>query len=141
MARQLEKSVLDRIAQARLRPTTARIAILQSLLTKRDHPSADALASRLTKAGHRIGRATVYQNLERLTEAGVIRCLTTEDGLRRFDATLEPHQHMICAKTGRILDVMVDEALLRKLKPLDPATGKPLKNVKVSDVRVQFIGS
>lgn len=139
MAHKLHKLALSRISDAGLRPTTARVAIVESLLKTRDHPSADELTTRLGKDGHRIGRATVYQNLERLLEAGAILCLTTEDGLRRFDATLEPHQHMVCAKTGRIFDVFVDEKLLRKLQPLDPATGKPLKYINVGQVRVQFI--
>jgi Fe2+ or Zn2+ uptake regulation protein len=127
------------LTRAGLRPTSARVALLESLRSKRDHPTADQLTERLRKSGHRVGRATVYQNLERMADAGVIRCITTDDGLRRFDATLEPHQHVISLSSGRIDDVAVDASLLQKLKPLDPATGKPLKNRRIREIRVQFI--
>ncbi len=141
MAHKLHTSAVEKIAQAGLRPTTARVAILESLEEVRDHPTADELALRLGRTGHRIGRATVYQNLDKLVEARVIASLTAGDGLRRYDATLEPHQHFIDANSGRIYDVHVDEALLKKLKPIDPATGKALKNAKVGEVRIQFHGS
>lgn len=124
-----------------MRPTTARVAILASLEEVRDHPSADELAVRLEAAGHHIGRATVYQNLDKLAEAGVITSLTSSDGLRRFDATLEPHQHFVCTESGRIYDVQVDPELLKQLKPIDPATGKPMKGAKVGEVRIQFVGA
>lgn len=136
-----EKSAARKIADAGLRPTAARVAILESLEATRDHPSADELAARLGKGGRRIGRATVYQNLEKLAAAGVITSLTSSDGLRRFDATLEPHQHFVCTESGRIYDVQVDPELLRQLKPIDPATGKPMRGAKVGEVRIQFVGA
>jgi Fe2+ or Zn2+ uptake regulation protein len=141
MAHKLHTSAVEKIAEAGLRPTTARVAILESLEDVRDHPTADELAVRLGRSGHRIGRATVYQNLDKLVEAGVIASLTAGDGLRRYDATLDPHQHFIDSESGRIYDVHVDEALLKKLKPIDPATGKALKNARVGEVRIQFHGS
>ncbi len=141
MAHQLHSTAVEKIAEAGLRPTTARVAILESLEHTRDHPTADELTLRLARGGHRIGRATVYQNLDKLVEAGVIASLSAGDGLRRYDATLEPHQHFICSDTGRIYDVHVDEAMLKRLKPIDPRTGKVLKNARVGQVRIQFLGS
>jgi Fe2+ or Zn2+ uptake regulation protein len=141
MKQRPELSPATKLANAGVRPTTARVAILESLEEVRDHPTADELTVRLGRSGHRIGRATVYQNLDKLLEAGVIASLTAGDGLRRYDATLEPHQHFIDSESGRIYDVHVDEALLKKLKPIDPTTGKALKNAKVGEVRIQFHGS
>lgn len=141
MARDLEDPAARKIADAGLRPTAARVAIVHALEATRDHPSADVLAARLGMRGKRIGRATVYQNLEKLVEAGVITSLTSSDGLRRFDATLEAHQHFVCTESGHIYDVHVDPQLLRLLKPIDPATGKPVKGAKVGQVRIQFVGA
>lgn len=141
MTRPFDNSAARKIVDAGLRPTAARVAILESLEATRDHPSADELAARLGRGGRRIGRATVYQNLEKLVAAGVITSLTSSDGLRRFDATLEPHQHFVCTESGRIYDVQVDPELLKKLKPIDPATGKPMKGAMVGEVRIQFVGA
>lgn len=141
MSQRADKSAVHRIARAGLRPTAARVAILESLDATCDHPTADELAARLGAQGRRIGRATVYQNLDKLAEAGVITSLTSSDGLRRFDATLEPHQHFVCTESGRIYDVQVDPELLKKLKPIDPATGKPMKGAMVGEVRIQFVGA
>lgn len=131
-----DDQIVAKLAAAGLRPTAARRAILQTLEARKDHPTADELVARVN-SGHRIGRATVYQNLEKLTNAGVIRIVYSDDGLRRYDSTLTAHQHMVCAD-GRVLDVQVDPKLLKQLRPLDPATGKPIRNFKLSEIRIEF---
>jgi Fe2+ or Zn2+ uptake regulation protein len=124
-----------------LRPTDARVRILHSLETIKDHPTAEELVVRVNENGKHVGRATVYQNLERLMRAGVVRSVTSDDGTRRFDSAIKEHQHFVCARTGRVLDVQVDPELLKQLMPLDPETGEPLKDARVGQVRIEFHGA
>ncbi|MCG3184535.1 MAG: hypothetical protein ICCCNLDF_02662 [Planctomycetes bacterium] len=121
-----------------MRPTPVRLLILQVLAESRDHPSTDELFSHITRRGESTGLATVYQNLEKLVQAGLVREISGDDGLKRYDGNLQDHQHMVCEETGRIYDVQVDPKLLKSLQPLDPETGKPLKDWEISEVRVTF---
>lgn len=121
-----------------MRPTPVRLLILQVLAESRDHPSTDELFYRITRRGESTGLATVYQNLEKLVQAGLVREISGDDGLKRYDGNLDAHQHMVCEETGRIYDVQVDPETLKSLRPLDPETGKPLKDWEVGEVRVTF---
>jgi Fur family transcriptional regulator, peroxide stress response regulator len=129
--------IRERISEAGLRPTHARVRILQMLEVVKDHPTAEELVERLEP----VGRATVYQNLEKLLKVGLARTVASTDGARRYDSALVPHQHFVCARTGRVLDVQVDPELLKRLVPLDPETGKPMQGAKVGEIRVEFRGT
>lgn len=128
----------ERLVNAGLRPTAVRMLILSTLVESDDHPSTDELFARIGARGHALGRATVYQNLEKLVAAGLIHGVAGDDGLKRYDGNLESHQHMICEDSGRIVDVQVDPKTLENLRPLDPATGRPLNDWEVGDVKVTF---
>jgi Fur family peroxide stress response transcriptional regulator len=133
--------IKDRIKAAGLRPTQARVRILACLEARKDHPTAEELLLRLNESGDAVGRATVYQNIEKLTRAGIVRSLSTEEGTRRYDSALTEHQHFVCARTGRVLDVHVDPQLLKQLRPLDPNTGEPLEGASIGGIRIEFHGS
>ena len=70
------------------------------------------------------------QAVSKLVAAGLVHEIVGDDGLKRYDGNLEPHQHMVCDETGRIFDVQVDPKVLKSLRPLDPETGKPVKGWK-----------
>jgi Fe2+ or Zn2+ uptake regulation protein len=129
--------IRERIKSAGLRPTDARVRIVRMLEDVKDHPTAEELVERLEP----VGRATVYQNLEKLMRAGLVRTVADKDGARRYDSVLVPHQHFFCELTGRVLDVKVDPELLSRLVPLDPETGKPVNGARISDIHIEFRGS
>lgn len=62
----------------------------------------------LQSAGHSVGIATVYQNLERLVEAGLVLRFLDSGGLMRFDADTSVHDHLVCVSCGRVDDVHAD---------------------------------
>lgn len=135
------KQISERFRAVGMRPTPVRKMILRALVDSCDHPSTDELYERITEKGESVGRASVYQNLEKLVDAGLVNEIAGDDGLKRYDGNLEPHQHMVCDETGRIYDVQVDPKVLKSLRPLDPDTGKPVKGWNIADVRVTFRGS
>jgi Fe2+ or Zn2+ uptake regulation protein len=116
-----------------VKPTPQRIVIAEYLLNTLDHPTADevliAVSDKLPVA---LSRATVYNTLKSLKDAGVIREVFTEPGMVRYDANLFNHHHFVDVKSGRILDVPVE-----KVEQL----GKLLdKKYKVHSVQVTFFG-
>ena len=65
-----------------------------------------------------ISLGTVYRNLNLLTDLGEAVKISTPDGGDRFDGRLEPHNHFLCTKCGRLLDLDID------MKSVEEATKK-----------------
>lgn len=79
-----------------LRKTHQRETILGELSAYTDHPTADELHERIKKKLPRISLATVYRNLEILSEAGVIKKLEISGQQKRFDWDPTDHDHVYC---------------------------------------------
>ena len=79
--------------------------ILRALDEHRVHPTADELYKYIHEEYSDIGVATVYRNLNKFAEKGIIRKITGLDGSSHFDSCMEPHFHFICDCCGRIYDI------------------------------------
>lgn len=123
-----------------LRPTKARLRILKLLLEGHNHLSAEEIQEYLRDQGYRIGLATLYQNLSRLTEENLLVRFNGRDGLIRYDATLEPHHHVHCLKCGRITDVQVHEDQLRNLQPVSLEAGSSLQEWDLQELHLELRG-
>lgn len=82
-----------------------REAILEALRSTTEHPSADWVYQTLRPRFPDLSLGTVYRNLARFKEEGVIVSVGTVNGQERFDATVEPHTHFICRTCGAVLDL------------------------------------
>jgi len=98
-----------------LRPTRARCLLLTYLWSTDRHPTAEEITSALRTDGAEIGVATVYQNLNRLVDAGLVLRLSGTDGRSRFDADVSPHDHAVCESCGRIVDIDIDSRAKRAI--------------------------
>ena len=79
--------------------------ILSALDEYKVHPTADELYKYIHMNNSEIGVATVYRNLNKLAEKGIIRKIIGLDGSSHFDSCLEPHYHFICSGCGKIYDI------------------------------------
>ena len=82
--------------------------VLEAVNRLHCHATADEVYDAIIKEHPTIGRATVYRNLNRLSETGKIRKLEIPDGPDRFDHLLHEHYHVKCIKCGRVFDVDMD---------------------------------
>ena len=73
-----------------------RNAILSCLRGTDLHPSAEMVHDMLQQEHPDISLATVYRNLSRFKDQGVIQSLGTVHGIERFEANTEPHVHFVC---------------------------------------------
>lgn len=98
--------------------TRQRERILQLLRGTDIHPSAAWIHEQLRPEFPRLSLATVYRNLEILSELGHIDPVSIPGGAARYDGNLDPHQHFICDACGRIQDVelRVPSGLTARLK-------------------------
>ncbi len=88
------------------KPRESMIKILQSTDT---HPTAEWIYQRLREEFPRVSLATIYRNLKKLTQMGVIREIYMADS-SRFDANMSEHYHFICSKCKRVIDVIPEGA-------------------------------
>lgn len=82
-----------------------REAILEALRSTDEHPSADWVYQKLRPEFPDLSLGTVYRNLARFKEEGLIVSVGTVNGQERFDAAVHPHTHFICRTCGAVLDL------------------------------------
>jgi Fur family transcriptional regulator, peroxide stress response regulator len=85
--------------------TVQRRVVLQTVLERDDHPTADQILETVKHRVPGISRTTVYRVLEALAEMGVIRRLHHAGGAARFDGKVHRHHHMICKKCHKVIDL------------------------------------
>ena len=93
---------------AALKYSRQRESIKHYLMTTREHPTADAVYMHVKKDFPNISLGTVYRNLNLLTDIGEASKDLYPDGGDRFDGRIEPHNHFLCTKCGRLLDLELD---------------------------------
>jgi len=117
-----------------LRMTHQREVILDELGKSNSHPTADSLYDKVKKRLPRISLATVYRNLEILSEAGMIKKLEISGRQKRFDWDLEQHDHIFCVQCRR-----VDNIELEREQKLSLPSEYDL-GYQIAGCRVEFFG-
>jgi len=105
------------IERKKLRATPARCRILELLHETHEHYTPEEMLEALRKRGKSLSIATLYQNLQKLSEVGIIARFVGPDGHTRYDVNTKPHHHLICKVCGRIVDVDV-AGPLAELRPV-----------------------
>lgn len=124
-----------------LRPTKARCLLLKLLSRKDNHLSTDEIIRALARQGEKVGTATLYQNLDRLAQHGVLARFAGPDGLMRYDSNLSPHYHLICRRCNRIQDIGIDMGLEhRMLQPVSHHTGAAITDWQIDGAHVELRG-
>lgn len=80
------------------------------------HMSADEIYAGLNEEGKEVSVATVYRNLKILQEECRVASIMLESGKQVFDKTCRPHDHLICVRCHRVidLDIPYDRSLEQK---------------------------
>ena len=88
-----------------LRCTPQRYAVMAFLMDQANHPTAAEIFEAVNRVDPRLSRATTYNNLRDLVEAGLVREVAVEGRAARFDAKAVRHHHFICDRCGNVEDV------------------------------------
>jgi Fur family transcriptional regulator, peroxide stress response regulator len=88
-----------------LRCTPQRYAVMAFLMKQACHPTAAEIFEAVNRADPRCSRATTYNNLRDLVEAGLVREVAVEGRAARFDAKGMRHHHFICDRCGNVEDM------------------------------------
>ncbi len=88
-----------------LRCTPQRYAVMAFLMGCKEHPTAAEIFDAVNRVDSRSSRATTYNNLRDLVQAGLVREVAVEGRAARFDAKGMRHHHFICDRCGHVEDV------------------------------------
>jgi Fur family peroxide stress response transcriptional regulator len=97
--------IASALKAAGLRVTPQRYAVYASLRGRYDHPTAEQLLLDLNQNFPMSSQATIYNSLQTLCDLGLIREVTLQHGVSRYDANVDPHHHFVCRKCGNIQDL------------------------------------
>ena len=88
-----------------LRCTPQRHSVMAFLVEHTGHPTAAEIFEAVNRMDPRSSRATTYNNLRDLMQAGLVREVPVEGRAARFDATGTRHHHFICDRCGNVEDL------------------------------------
>lgn len=122
------------MSPTQVRRTKQRQLVLEAVLASDDHPTAAQVYQRVRRRYPGIAYATIYNALRWWVERGSLREFTFGDAAARYDRNRDRHDHAICTRCGRLLDVSV--RLPKKVfEEVRRRTG-----LEIATHHVQFVG-
>lgn len=104
MAKHAVEHAIEDLKEANVRITPQRYAILEFLIEHRTHPTADEIFRSLEDRFPNMSVATIYNNLRKFVEIGIVQEMSYGDAASRFDFGVQKHYHAICTECGKIED-------------------------------------
>lgn len=87
------------------RNTIQRTVVYETVNKLKNHATAEEIYSMIHKEHPSISKGTVYRNLHRLCEEGMIKKRQFPGEVDRFDHICTDHYHAKCVKCGTIMDL------------------------------------
>jgi len=85
--------------------TIQRRAILDILVSRTDHPTADQVFEAVSARMKGVSRTTVYRVLDTFVAIGIAKKVSNPLSKARFDADTARHHHLVCLRCGVVLDL------------------------------------
>ena len=89
-----------------------RIVFEVFLANEDEHMTAEEIYQHIIINNPGIGLATVYRNVQLLSELKILEKLTLDDGFTRYELALSDenhrHHHLICNNCGKVIEVRED---------------------------------
>lgn len=124
------KKAKDILKKLKLRPTLQRVAITEILLRKKEvHITAYSLEKLMVKNKIYISRATIYNNLNELSNRGFLKKVIVKNDKMWFDTNLSKHHHFYDEEEDKLVDIQEKEINFSKF-PKAPY-GKSIKSVDI----------
>lgn len=100
-AKEIRRSLED----GGLRCTPQRYTVAAFLMKHPGHPTAAEIFEAVNRVNPHCSRATTYNNLRDLVQAGLVREVAVEGRAARYDAKKIRHHHFICDRCGVVEDM------------------------------------
>jgi len=99
------EAIRQSLEDSGLRCTPQRYAVMAFLMECKRHHTAAEIYQAVNRMDPRSSRATTYNNLRDLVEAGLVREVAVEGRSARFDVKGMRHHHFICDRCGNVEDM------------------------------------
>ena len=124
------KKAKEILKKLKLRPTLQRLAITDILLKKKEvHVTAYSMEKLITKNKIFISRATIYNNLNELSNRGFLKKVIVKNDKMWFDTNLSKHHHFYDEVEDKLVDIQEKEINFSKFP--DAPDGKKIKSVDI----------
>jgi len=98
------QTIINRFSSKDIRLTPQRISVYRYLLENRIHPSVETVYNALKLDNPSLSKTTIYNTVDTLTRAGLVRVVRTGEGEVRLDGYTNDHGHFYCRGCGEVFD-------------------------------------
>lgn len=100
--------ITNRLKKVSLKSTFQREKILEYIISRKEHPTADMIYQYMLTISPCISKTTVYNTVKSLSKTNLIKSIKFlgKDEIR-YDGTVDAHHHFLCEKCGKIYDVEI----------------------------------
>ncbi|MDE7345593.1 MAG: transcriptional repressor [Muribaculaceae bacterium] len=91
--------------EGKYRKTPERFAILRKAIELHSHFEVDALHMAIENDGYHVSRATVYNTVELLEMAGILKKNVFGQNTAIYEVNHDNHIHLVCKKCGKIREI------------------------------------
>ena len=103
--------------------------LIMTILKQSDrHLTADEIFFLAKLKMPSIAMATIYNNLNAMNEAGLVKRLHIDGVADCFDKVTEPHDHLLCDKCGKISDIRLPSLTAT----LETQIGAPIEDYELT---------
>jgi Fur family peroxide stress response transcriptional regulator len=124
----------DRCREVGFQLTVQRRVILEAVLLRDDHPTAEQICDTIREQVPEISRGTVYRTLDSLVQLGAIRRAHHLGPATRFDSNTGQHHHLVCIQCNRVIDI--EDTRLDNL----PFPDRKRTGFRITDYSIHFTG-
>lgn len=131
------KEVRNKLIEKGLRVTPQRLAILEAIITLKNHPTAENIIEFIKEHHPNIATGTVYKVLDTFVEKNLINKVKTEKDVMRYDPIIKKHHHLYSYDSDKIEDYFNDD--LNKILS-DYFAKNKIPKFEIRDIKLQIIG-
>jgi len=102
------EGITNKLKNNNIRLSHQRLKVLEYLDQNRIHPTVEQIYYGLHDEIPTLSKTTIYNTLNTLTEAGLVKVLTIEDNETRYDIRTDAHGHFKCTACESIYDFEVN---------------------------------
>jgi Fur family peroxide stress response transcriptional regulator len=96
------------LSEKALKVTPQRVAVMEFLCGNTSHPSVDDVYQQVRRRFPSISRATIYNTVTTLVEAGLLQEILIQQEKTHVDWNVDRHHHFQCLKCGTVKDIEYD---------------------------------